>query len=70
MEQVFCASHSLSAPLLLLLLEFGVKWQNTWTSAALERMRVFSYRGSPKTELPETDAGLRNGRRGRMTLTV
>jgi NNP family nitrate/nitrite transporter-like MFS transporter len=37
----------------VLLLEFGVKWQNTWASAALERTRVFSYRGSPKTELPE-----------------
>lgn len=38
----------------VLLLEFGVKWQNTWTSAALSHTRVFSYRGSRKSELPES----------------
>jgi NNP family nitrate/nitrite transporter-like MFS transporter len=38
----------------MLMLEFGVKWQNTWTFAALNRTRVFSYRGSRKTEIPET----------------
>lgn len=37
-----------------LLLEFGVKWQNTWTSAALSRTKVFSYRGSRTTSLPTT----------------
>ncbi len=50
---LLCFAFLVSAAVLLLL-EFGVKWQNTWTSAALERIRVFSYRGSPKTEIPET----------------
>jgi NNP family nitrate/nitrite transporter-like MFS transporter len=38
----------------LLMLEFGVKWQNTWTSAALSRTKVFSYRGSRAGSLPDT----------------
>ena len=50
---LLCFAFLVSAAVVLLL-EFGVKWQNTWTSAALERIRVFSYRGSPKTEIPET----------------
>ncbi|HVU47961.1 MAG TPA: nitrate/nitrite transporter [Terracidiphilus sp.] len=29
----------------VLLLEFGVRWSRTWTTGALERTRVFSYRG-------------------------
>ena len=43
----------LSAGTVLLLLEFGVKWQNTWTTAALSRTRVFSYRSSQKAGIPE-----------------
>lgn len=43
----------LLAASVLLMLEFGVKWQNTWTSAALSRTRAFSYRGS-RTSLPNT----------------
>jgi hypothetical protein len=37
----------------MLLLEFGVKWQNSWTSAALSCTKVFSYRGSRKADIPE-----------------
>jgi NNP family nitrate/nitrite transporter-like MFS transporter len=37
-----------------LTLEFGVRWQNTWTPAALSRTRVFSYRGSQRTGLPNS----------------
>jgi hypothetical protein len=39
---------------ILLLLEFGVKWQNTWAPAALSRTQVFSYRGSRAAKLPNT----------------
>jgi NNP family nitrate/nitrite transporter-like MFS transporter len=38
----------------LLLLEFGVKWQSTWTSEALSCTKVFSYRGSRTTSLPDS----------------
>jgi NNP family nitrate/nitrite transporter-like MFS transporter len=38
----------------VLLLEFGVKWQNAWTAAALSRTKVFSYRGSRKVDIPES----------------
>jgi len=37
----------------LLLLEFGVTWQSTWTSAALTSTKVFSYRGPRTTGLSE-----------------
>jgi NNP family nitrate/nitrite transporter-like MFS transporter len=37
-----------------LTLEFGVRWQNTWTPAALSRTRVFSYRGSQRAGLPDS----------------
>jgi NNP family nitrate/nitrite transporter-like MFS transporter len=37
----------------MLLLEFGVKWTNAWTAAALGRTQVFSYRGSRKVDIPE-----------------
>jgi NNP family nitrate/nitrite transporter-like MFS transporter len=30
----------------LLMLEFGVKWQSTWTSSALDRTKTFGYRRS------------------------
>lgn len=50
---LLCFAFLVSAAVLLLL-EFGVKWQNTWTSAALSQTRVFSYRGSRKSELPES----------------
>lgn len=36
----------------LLLLEFGVAWQGSWTPAALSRTKVFGYRGSGQTSLP------------------
>ncbi len=36
----------------LLLLEFGVKWQNTWTPEALSCTKVFNYRGSRTVSLP------------------
>ncbi len=39
---------------ILLFLEFGVTWQNSWTPAALSRTKVFSYRGSPIASLPGT----------------
>ena len=38
----------------LLLLEFGVRWKSSWTAAALDRTRVFSYRGSRRASIPET----------------
>ena len=38
----------------LLLLEFGVKWQNTWTPEALSCTKVFNYRGSRAVSLPNT----------------
>ncbi len=43
----------LLATSVVLLLEFGVKWQNTWTRPALGRTRVFSYRGSRNAGLPD-----------------
>jgi len=50
---LLCFAFLVSAAIVLLL-EFGVKWQSAWTSAALDRTKVFNYRGSPKTEIPET----------------
>jgi NNP family nitrate/nitrite transporter-like MFS transporter len=38
----------------LLLLEFGVRWKTSWTPAALDRTKVFSYRGSRRAGIPET----------------
>jgi NNP family nitrate/nitrite transporter-like MFS transporter len=38
----------------LLLLEFGVQWKRSWTTAALDRTMVFSYRGSSQTSAPKT----------------
>ena len=37
----------------LLLLEFGVRWKTSWTPAALDRTKVFSYRGSRQAGIPE-----------------
>lgn len=44
----------LVAASVLLLLEFGVKWQNTWTTEALSCTKVFNYRGSRTANLPNT----------------
>ena len=43
----------LLAASVLLLLEFGVKWQNAWTPPALSRTKVFGYRRSRKLGEPE-----------------
>jgi len=45
---------SLAGAGVLLLLEFGVKWQNTWTPEALSCTRVFSYRSSRTENLPNS----------------
>ncbi len=37
----------------LILLQFGVQWKATWTTAALNRTKVFSYRGARQAPLPE-----------------
>ncbi|HEV2484751.1 MAG TPA: nitrate/nitrite transporter [Terracidiphilus sp.] len=37
----------------LLLLEFGVKWASQWTPEAMDRTRVFRYRGSREASLPD-----------------
>lgn len=37
----------------LFMLEFGVKWRNTWPPAALNRTQVFSYRSSRKSGIPQ-----------------
>ena len=37
----------------VLLLEFGVMWLDTWTPAALSRTRIFGYRSPRKTAVPE-----------------
>jgi NNP family nitrate/nitrite transporter-like MFS transporter len=44
---VFCFGFAVLAAAFLLL-EFGVRWNLTWTPAALTRTRVFSYRGSQR----------------------
>ena len=43
----------LMAASVLLLLEFGVRWKSSWTPAALDRTRIFSYRGSRRASIPE-----------------
>ena len=50
---LLCFAFLVSAAVVLLL-EFGVKWQATWTPAALDRTRVFSYRSSRKASIPES----------------
>ncbi len=42
----------LIAASVLLLLEFGVRWSRTWSSAALDRTMVFSYRRSGRPAVP------------------
>lgn len=43
----------LASAAVVLLLEYGVKWQNTWTPDALSRTKIFGYRGSPAPALPQ-----------------
>jgi NNP family nitrate/nitrite transporter-like MFS transporter len=50
---LFCFAILMAASVLMLL-EFGVQWKFSWTPAALDRTRVFSYRGSRKAHTPET----------------
>jgi NNP family nitrate/nitrite transporter-like MFS transporter len=38
---------------ILLLLEFGVHWRNTWNPSALNRTRTFSYRKTRLRQIPE-----------------
>lgn len=45
---------SLVAAGVLFLLEFGVRWQNTWAPVALDRTKVFSYRRSQVANLPNS----------------
>jgi NNP family nitrate/nitrite transporter-like MFS transporter len=38
----------------LLLLEFGVQWASQWTPEAMDRTKVFRYRGPRQASLPDT----------------
>lgn len=42
----------LMAVSVLLLLEFGVQWNSTWTAAAMSRTQVFSYRKARGPKMP------------------
>ena len=55
---LLCFSLLLAASVLLLL-EFGVSWQGSWTPAALMRTKIFSYRGTRTASSPDAQTGYR-----------